>query len=203
MVTSLLGQPVLGGSGWSAGCATIYLRYPADGLTLIVLMNQGDIDHMSVLLAIAGALFLSDLIFVITAIAFLLLLTALLVAQKKQRIKTTWIIGILWLLLAVPFGLIFSRYLAEGRGWWNLLPLSLVLLYILMKALLDFVLRVEYRQNRMGRLAILTLMGLALFSLVWIAFGIHLSWGTPVLIALGALEVSLIFTYRNEIGVTQ
>jgi len=199
MVTSLLGQPVLGGSGWSAGCATFYLRYPADRLTLIVLMNQGDIDHISVLLAIAGALFLSDLIFVITAIAFLLLLAVLLAAQKNHRVKTTWVIGILWLLLAAPLALVFARYLAEGRGVWPLLPLSLVLLYMLARALLDFVLRIDFRRNRTTRLAYLTLMCLALFSLIWIAFSIHPSWGTPILIAFGIFAVSLIFMYRKEI----
>ena len=198
MVTSLLGQPVLGGAGWSAGAATFYLRYPAEGLTLIVLMNQGDIDHMSVLLAIAGALFLSDLVFVLTAILFMLLLAVLLAAQKNRRIKTTWVIGVLWLLLAVPLVFVFSRYLAEGRGVWILLPLSLILLYMLAKAMLDFVFRIDFQRNRTMRLASLTLMCLALFSLIWIAFGIHPSWGTPVLIAFGILAVSLIFTYRNE-----
>jgi hypothetical protein len=55
----------------------------------------------------------------------------------------------------------------------------------------------------MARLATLVLMCLALFSLVWIAFGIHPSWGTPVLIALGILAASLIILYRNEIKVQQ
>ena len=201
LVTKILGRPVVGGAGWSsgAGFATFYLRYPADGLTLIVLMNQGDIDHISVLLAIAGALFFSDLIFVFTAIAFLLLLAVLLAAQKNRRVKTTWVTGILWLLLAVPLVLVFSRYLAEGRSIWTLLPLSLVLLYMLVKGLVDFVLRVDFSQNRKARLATLTLMCLALFSLVWISFGNHPSWGTPVLIAFGILAVSLIILYRNEI----
>ena len=203
LVTKILGQPLVGGSGWSAGCATFYLRYPADGLTFIVLMNQGDIDHMSVLLAIASALFLSDLIFMLTAIAFLLLLAILLSAQKNRRVKTTWVIGVLWLLLAAPLALVFSRYLAEGRGVWTLLPLSLVLLYMLVKASLDFVLRIDFLQNRTTRLAYLALKGLALFSLIWIAFSIHPSWGSPVLIAFGILAASLIFMYRNEIRVRQ
>jgi hypothetical protein len=201
MVTEILGQPLVGGSGWSAGCATFYLRYPADGLTLIVLMNQGDIDHMSVLLAMAGALFLSDLIFLVTAIVFLLLLAVLLAAQKNHRVKTTWVIGVLWLLLAAPLALVFSRFLAEGRGVWILLPLSLALLYMLMKALLDFVFRIDFRRNRMARLAYLTLKAIALFSLIWIAFRIHPYWGIPVLIAFGILVVSLIFTYRDQIWI--
>jgi CubicO group peptidase (beta-lactamase class C family) len=51
------GQPVVGGAGWNAGFATLYVRYPEDGLTLIVLMNQGDINHFSVWGAISNKLF--------------------------------------------------------------------------------------------------------------------------------------------------
>jgi len=103
----------------------------------------------------------------------------------------------------VPFAIVFSRYLAEGRGVGTLLPLSLVLVYMLAKALLDFVFRIDFRRNRITRLATLTLMCLALFSLIWIAFSIRPSWGTPVLIAFGILVVNLIFLYRNEIRVGQ
>lgn len=200
LVTKLLGRPLVGGAGLSEAHATFWLRDPTDGLTLIVLMNQGDIDHFSVLFAIAGALFLSDLIFVLTAIAFLLLLAVLLAAQKNHRVKTTWVIGVLWLLLAVPVALVLASYLAEGRGVGTVLPLSLVLLYMLAKALLDFVFRIDFGRNQVARFAYLALMCLALSSLIWIAFGIHPSWATPVLIALGILAVSLIFVYRGEIG---
>jgi CubicO group peptidase (beta-lactamase class C family) len=197
MVTKILGHSLVGGAGANAGLVTLYVRYPVDGLTLIVLMNQGDIDHYSVLFAIAGALFLSDMVFLFTAILFMLLLAVLLAAQKYHRVKTTRVIGILWLLLAAPLALVFSRYLAEGRGVWTLIPLSLVLLYMLVKTLLDFVLRIDLRRNRILHSACLTLKCLALLSLIWIAFSIHPSWGTPVLIAFGILAISLICMNGN------
>jgi CubicO group peptidase (beta-lactamase class C family) len=206
-VTKILGRPLVMGTGGGPSFVTVYFRLPADGMTLIVLTNQGDVDFISmmvaIVVAIASALFLSDLIFALSAIAFMLLLAVLLAAQKNRWGKTTWVIGVLWLLLAAPFALVFSRYLAEGRGVWTLLLLSLVLLYMLAKALLDFFLRMDFRRNRITRLAYLTLKCLALFSLIWIAFNIHPSWGIPVLIAFGILAVSLIFMYRNEIRVTQ
>jgi len=206
-VTKILGRPILMGTGGGPSFVTVYFRLPLDGLTLIVLTNQGDEDFISmmtgIVTAITDALFLSDLIFALTAIAFMLLLAVLLAAQKNQRVKTTRGIGVVWLLLAVPFAIVFSRYLAEGRGVWSLLPLSLVLLYMLVKALLDFVFKIDFRRRRITRLATLTLMCLALFSLIWIAFGIAPSWGTPILIAFGILAVSLIFLYRNEIRAWQ
>jgi CubicO group peptidase (beta-lactamase class C family) len=206
-VSKILGRPILLGTGGGPSFVTVYFRLPADGLTLIVLTNQGDeefIDWMTgIVVAIAKDLFLRDLIFALSAIAFLLLLAVLLAAQKAHMVKTTWVIGVLWLLLAAPLTLVFSRYLAEGRGAWILLPLGLVLLFMLAKTLLDFVFRMDYRRNRMTRLAILTLTCLALFSLIWIAFSIHPSWGIPVLIAFGILAASLIFMYRDEINVRQ
>lgn len=204
-VTKLLGRPLLMGTGGGPAFTTIYFRLPVDGLTLIVLTNQGDADFISMMTAIVAAiaseLFLSDLIFGLTAIAFMLLLAVLLAAQKNRWVKTTWAIGVLWSLLAVPFALVFFRFLAERRGVWTLLPLSLALLYMLVKALLDFVFRVDFRRNRMALLAYLTLKALALFSLIAIAFSIHPSWGTPVLVAFGILAVSLIFTYRDRIRI--
>lgn len=203
LVTKVLGRPILMGAGGGRSFVTAYFRLPADGLTLIVLTNQGDEEFMAmmtgIVVAIASALFLSDLIFALSAIAFMLLLAVLLAAQREHQVRTTWVIGILWSLLAAPFALVFSRYLAQGRGVGTLLPLSLVLLFMLAKTLLDFVLKMEFRRNRITRLATLALMCLALFSLIWIAFSIHPSWGIPVLIAFGILAVSLFFMYRDEI----
>jgi len=97
------------GGGPDSAFTTIYIRLPVDGLTLIVLTNQGGLDYSSLLGAIASKLFLRDLIFVLTAIAFMLLLAVLLAAQKNHRVKTTWVTGVVWLLLAVPLTLVFFR----------------------------------------------------------------------------------------------
>ena len=132
----------------------------------------------------------------------MLLLAALLAAQKN-RAKTTRVISILWLLLAVPFTIVFARFLAEGRGTWILLPLGLVLLFMLAKALRDFALRIDFGRNRIASLVYLALECLALFSLVWIANNIYSVWGIPVLIAFVVLMVSLIFTYRDKIRLWQ
>ena len=188
-----------GGTGGSRACLVWDSQRK---IGVVVLANAAvDIDDVGSQLMGTSDLFHSNLIFELTAIAFMLLLAVLLAVQKNRRVKTTWVVGVLWLLLAVPLALLFSRFLAEGRGLWTLLPLGLVLLFMLVKALLDFVFRIDFRRNRMARLAYITLKAFALFSLVWIAFRIHASWGTPVLIAFGILAVSLIFTYRDRIRI--
>jgi CubicO group peptidase (beta-lactamase class C family) len=90
LVTKILGRPLVGGAGGGPDSAftTIYIRLPVDGLTLIVLTNQGGLDYFSLLGAIASKLFLRDLIFVLTAIAFLLLLAVLLAAYAYRNKRT-------------------------------------------------------------------------------------------------------------------
>jgi hypothetical protein len=57
-----------------------------------------------------------DLVFVLTAIAFNLLIVGIFVAQKNGWAKPVKIIGILWLLLTIPLAVVFVRYLTEGKG---------------------------------------------------------------------------------------
>jgi len=203
LVTRLLGQPLVGGAGWAgaAGFATFYLRYPADGMTLIVLMNQGDIDHMSVLLAIIGALFLSDLIFLFSTLAFNLLLVLLFVAQKNGLTTAVRGIGILWLLMAIPLSIVFIRYLSEGRGPAFLVPLALVLLYMLVEFLLDFVFKVEFRRNWKTHIPYIVLEYFALFSLIRIAFNIHRTYGYAVSITFWFLLAALIYLFWDKIRI--
>jgi CubicO group peptidase (beta-lactamase class C family) len=95
LVTRILGRPVVGGAGggpYNTGMVpyTIYVRLPADRLTLIVLVNQAWLNGFPLLGAIASELFLRDLIFVLAAIAFLLVVAVLLAARlyrNKIRVR--------------------------------------------------------------------------------------------------------------------
>ena len=200
----MLGEGFHEHNGGTGGSRSFMAWDPRRKIRVALLANAiVNIDEVGLQLMGTNDLFFSDLIFLVTSIAFMVLLANLLAAQKKRRIKTTWEIGVLWLLLAVPFAITFSRFWTEGRGVETLLPLSLVLLYMLAKVLLDFVLRIDLRQNRTIRIAYLTLMCLALFSLIWIPFSIHSAWVIPVLIAVGILMTCLIFLYRNEVWARQ
>jgi CubicO group peptidase (beta-lactamase class C family) len=91
LVTKVLGRPILMGAGGGPSFVTVYFRLPADGLTLTVLTNQGDEEFTAmmtdILVAIASELFLRDLIFVLAAIVFLLVV-AVLLAVRLYRNRT-------------------------------------------------------------------------------------------------------------------
>jgi hypothetical protein len=204
-VTKLLGRPILASTGGGPTFTTAYLRLPADGVTLIVLKNQAGLDFIPKMvanvLAIARALFLSDLVFLFCALSFNLLLAILFVAQKNGLTRAVRGIGIVWLLLAIPFTIVFARYLAEGRGLAVLVPLSLVLLYMLVELLLDFVFKVEFRRKWTTHVPYIVLEYIALFSLIRIAFGIDRTWGYLVSITFWILLASLIYLFWNKIRI--
>jgi CubicO group peptidase (beta-lactamase class C family) len=203
LVGQVLGQPLVGGAGMGPAFSTLYVRYPQDGLTLIVLTNQGGINPLSILGAIAGNLFAYDLVFVLTTVAFNLLLAALFVAQRNGWSRTSRVISVLWLLLAVPFAAVFARYLGDGRGPETMVPFSLVLLYILVEFLLDYVFKVDFRLKWTTHVPYIVLEYIALFSLIWIAFGIDRTWGYLVSITFWILLASLIYLYRDKIKMRQ
>jgi CubicO group peptidase (beta-lactamase class C family) len=203
LVGQVLGQPLVGGAGGGPAFATLYVRYPVDGLTLIVLTNQGGINHFSILGAIASNLFAYDLVFVLAAVAFNLLLAALFVAQRNGWTKTARVIGVLWFLLSVPLTIVFVRYLGNGMGLETMVPFTLVLLYILVKYMLDYVFKIDFRSKWTTHVAYIVLEYIALFSLIWIAFGIDQAWGYLVSITFWILMASLIYLYRDKIRILQ
>jgi hypothetical protein len=136
-----------------------------------------------------------DLLFVLTAIAFNLLIAALFVAQRNGWPRAVKVIGVLWLLLAVPFAVVFASYLAEGKGPETMLPFSLVFLYMLVEFLLDYVLKFDFRRRWITHAPYIVLEYIALFSLIRIAFSIDRSWGYLVSITFWILMASLIYLY--------
>ena len=57
-----------------------------------------------------------DLVFMLTAIAFNLLIAGIFIAQKKERLELIKTFGMTWLLLTIPLAIVFISYLAKH---WN------------------------------------------------------------------------------------
>lgn len=163
-------------------------------------MPQGGIINLNSSLDVtASHLFISDQVFLLSALAFNLLLAVFFVAHRNRWIKTARTIGILWLLLAIPLTFVFAHYLAEGRGPEVLVPLALVLLYMLVEFLLDFVFKVDFRRSWKTHVPYIMLEYVALFSLIRIAFSINRSWGYLVSITFWILLASLIYLFSDKL----
>ena len=136
-----------------------------------------------------------DLVFVFTAIAFNLLIAGIFVAQKKERPNLVRIFGILWLSLALPLAVVFIHYLVVGRPLWVMAYFGFIFLYILVEVLLDYILKIEFRQKWTNHAPYIILEYIALFGLIGISFSVDRTWGFLVSFSFWILLASLIYLY--------
>ncbi len=139
-----------------------------------------------------------DLVFVLSAIVFNLLLAGVFIAQKKERPKLVRTFGILWLSLAIPLAVVFIHYLIVGRDLWIMIYFGFILLYIFVELLLDYILKIEFRQKKITHIPYIVLEYIALFGLIGISFAIDRTWGFLVSISFWILLASLIYLYRGR-----
>lgn len=140
-----------------------------------------------------------DLLFVLSAVAFNLLIAAIFVAQKLGQDKLVKTFGILWLWLIIPLALVFVSYWQAGKEAQVLLYLVLIFLYMLAELLLDYVFKIDFRSKSITHVPYIILEYIALFSLIAIAFDIDQRWGIVISICFWILMGSLIFLYWDKI----
>ena len=139
-----------------------------------------------------------ELVFVFTAIAFNLLIAGIFVAQKKERPNLVRIFGILWLSLAIPLAVVFIHYLVVGRPLWVMAYFGFIFLYILVELLLDYILKIEFRQKWTIHAPYIILEYIALFGLIGISFSVDRTWGFLVSFSFWILLASLIYLYWSR-----
>jgi hypothetical protein len=140
-----------------------------------------------------------DLTFVLSAAAFNLLIAAIFIAQKLEREKLVETFGIVWLWLIIPLALVFVAYWQTGREMRIMLYFELVLLYMLVEFLLDYIFKIDFRTKAVTHVPYILFEYVALFSLIAIAFDIDPGWGWVVSICFWVLMGGLVFLYWDKI----
>jgi len=140
-----------------------------------------------------------DVIFGLSAVAFNLLIAAILIAQKAGREKLVRVLGLLWLGLLFPLTLAFVSFRQAKQDARILLYFGLVFVYMLVESLLDYVFKIDFRKKAGTHVPYILLEYLALFSLIAIAFDIDRRWGWAVSISFWILMGSLVFSYWDKI----
>jgi hypothetical protein len=131
--------------------------------------------------------------FIVSAILFNLLIAGIFIADKRGSIKWIRILGTIWLLLALPLGVVFAHYILEGAQPGMLLPFGLVFLYMLVELVLDYIIQYDFRKRWLTHIPYIILEYLALFSLIRIATQIDRPWSWVVGGSFWILLASLIY----------
>ena len=144
-------------------------------------------------------MFTFDVLFILSAVAFNLLIAVIFIAQKLGNEKLVRTLGILWLGLIIPLVLVFVDYWQAGSETRILVSFGLVFFYMLVEFLLDYVLKFDFRSKPSTHVPYIILEYVALFSLIVIAFDNDRIWGIIVTICFWILMGSLGYLYWDKI----
>jgi len=141
-----------------------------------------------------------DLVFVVCAVLFNLLIAAIFIAQKNGQARLVRNLGIAWLLLFLPLAVVFFRYVMSGeRDSGIIVSFAFVLIYMLVEFLLDYVYKFDFRSKNITHIPYILLEYIALFGVIVIAFDIGRAWGWIVSICFWLLMGSLVYAYWDKI----
>lgn len=140
-----------------------------------------------------------DWLFLASAMAFNLLIAGLLLAQSAGRLRLRKTLGVCWLLLAIPLGIVFFHFRLAGHPPWILIALGVVFAYMLVEFVADFVARIDFRLRLATHIPYILLEYAALFSLIAIATALEPGWGWTVGVCFWILIASLIYLYRDSV----
>jgi CDP-diglyceride synthetase len=134
-----------------------------------------------------------DLVVVVWTNLFNLIIVGLMLSRHPGWKKFEYYIGLLNIALILPLGIAVLFNTLNGRQWWTILLPGLLILYLLVELLLDYVFKFPFRQTRwLG--PYLGLFYLAQWMMIGYAFAAARRYGFITLltyfISLGATAYS-------------
>ena len=139
-----------------------------------------------------------DLLFVIIAIAFNLLIIGIFISGKRKQDKLRRWFGIVFICLAIPLIVVFINYLIIGQELWIIICLVIILLYLFLELLLDFILKYDFRKKPITHVPYIILEYITFFGFIGISFFIDVISGWIVTITFWAVLASLIYLYSGR-----
>lgn len=135
-----------------------------------------------------------DLVFVISATIFNLLIISIYIAQRLGKMDLVRKLGVCLLGLVIPFLVVFVAYLFMGKDLWILMILLAIFVYMFLELLWDYLMRFEFRKKPLFHIPYIILLYIILFGNIAIAFRIDRSWGWVVTITFWMLLAVLVFS---------
>jgi hypothetical protein len=117
-----------------------------------------------------------DLVVVVAANLFNLLMTAIFLTRPKGWRRFERVVGLIMVALALPLGAAVVLNLLIDREWWFVaLPLPLIL-HSIVELLLDYILKLDFRKTRLLG-PYLALFYLGQIGLIGYAFAVEPAYG--------------------------
>jgi hypothetical protein len=138
-----------------------------------------------------------DIIFIISSIIFNILVSILYIAAKFGNMELVQVIGIIIILLIIPFTITLIGYIKEKEEKKIIISLVIILFYFFLEILLDYILIIPFRDILALHIPYIIVFYAADFSMIGVTFDKNKKMGFVVLVVFFILLGCLIYMYMG------
>jgi hypothetical protein len=136
---------------------------------------------------------LIDIIFICSSIVFNLSVSALYIATKLGDMLLKQVCGGIFISLMVPFAITLLGYIKQKAKKRTIISNGIILFYVALELLLDYVLRIPFREILALHLPYIIVFYAALFSMIGVSFEKNKKMGSIVIVTFLILMGCLIY----------
>jgi len=136
---------------------------------------------------------LMDIIFICASIIFNISVSVLYIAEKLGNEVLVQVLGAIVLSLIIPFTITMLGYMKEKVEKRTIIPHAFILFYLFLELLLDYILKIPFREILAIHVPYIMVFYAALFSMIGVSFDKNRKMGFVVTITFLILIGCLIY----------
>jgi hypothetical protein len=134
-----------------------------------------------------------DVIFVYSSVVFNILISALYIATKFGNMVVVQVFGGVVISLMVPFTITLLGYMREKATKRTIISNGVILFYLFLELLLDYMLRIPFREILVIHVPYIIVFYAALFSMIGVSFEKNKKMGYVVVVTFLILMTCLAY----------
>lgn len=138
---------------------------------------------------------ISGVVFIASSLLFNALVSAIYVLSKLDQMTLVQIVGVPIIALILPFSYTLYMFLKGSEARKVLVSNSLIIIYLLLELLLDYVFRIPFRESLVMHVPYILVFYAAEFSILGVSFRLNRRMGFVVLASFFVLLGCLVFSY--------
>lgn len=136
-----------------------------------------------------------DIIFIGASVLFFICVSGIFLTTKFSIVELRMVLGIIVVSLIVPFTVILIGYVKKKPEKAVIIPLGLILLYLFLELIWDYILRIPFREILALHIIYIIVLYIASFNMIGLSFRINRKMGWLVTITFWISLGCLIYLY--------
>ncbi len=134
-----------------------------------------------------------DWIFYISGVIFFISIIGIFISAARENEKLLRRIGVIIISLLVPLIIVFINYLVIGQELMRMIYIITIFIYLIVELLLDFILKIEFRDKPSTHVPYIILEYAACFSFIFNSIEINEMMGWVVSICFWVMLATLVY----------